>query len=227
MKTFLFALFIIAILFSYANAADNEYSKNPTQSGEQIKQKELNNINDYNSMVKDLKQGITLGNLDSIFYLGVVYLNGVTLKDGTVVEKDEINGRGLLFKAIKQGSLKSLGVLAAKSISSLDISTFSTAVKIAQQSKFINISDKDYYSLMLASLILDADSNDANAIEITTKWIYEAEKKRPTPKLQFILASIYSKLGNINAANYYLNKSCSDKSMAKMCQEFKDTGVKK
>lgn len=223
----LLALFIIGVLLSYSGVASETVSKNLTQSGEQIKQKELNNIYDYNSMVKDLKQGVSLGNLDSIFYLGVVYLNGVTLNDGTVVEKDEISGRGLLFQAINQGSLKSLGVLAAKSIGSLNISTFSTAVKIAQQSKYINIADKDYYSLMLASLILDTDSNDANAIEITTKWIYEAEKKRPTPKLQFILASIYSKLGNINAANYYLNKSCSDKSMAKMCQTFRDTGVKK
>jgi TPR repeat protein len=227
MKSILSPL-VAAILLFASSSANDIYSEGIISTNKQEQapnQKELNNLQDYNSMIEDLKQGAALGDADSNFYLGFVYINGVTLKDGTVVPAKVQEGKIILLHAISIGSTKALGVLAAKSIESSSVEQLTEAVKTAQLSDGINIENKDYYTLMLASLILDKNSDDANAIEVATKWIYDAEKKRPTAKMQYILASMYAKLQNIDAANYYLNKSCLDPQMNGLCQQFRSDSI--
>lgn len=224
--------FVAAMLLVSVSSANSVYSEVQMSTMDKQKQmpeqKALNTIQDYNSMVADLKQGAALGDSDSNFYLGFVYLSGITLKDGTIIKPNITEGTSILLNAISLGSAKALSVLAAKSIENADVVTLSETVKVAQSTDSIDIENKDYYSLLLASLILDKNSNEAIPIETATKWLFEAEKKRPTPKMQYILASMYAKLQNMNAANYYLNKSCSntqlDEQMQHMCKQFAGDG---
>jgi DNA-binding XRE family transcriptional regulator len=76
--------------------------------------------------------------------------------------------------------------------------------------------------MFLAGYILDTQADSGHAIEVATKWMYEAEKKRPNPKMQFLLAFMYQKLNNEQAGNYYLNKSCSHESLREQCRQFKE-----
>lgn len=174
-----------------------------------------------NEMIGDLKQGVALGDINSMFYLGFLYFNGATLKDGTLIKADKTQGLNLLFRAISLGSINALSVLTQKSLEESDILTLTQAVKVAQNSNNIDLEDKDYYSMMLASTVLDKNIQEADSIEVATKWLYEAEKKRPNAKMQYILASMYAKLGNQNAADYYLNKSCIDPTMESVCSQYK------
>ena len=183
-------------------------------------QKKLGSISDYREMIEDLKKGITLGDANSLFYLGVVYYKDMILLDGTKVKQQRDKAKKLLIDAIEQGNNKAVAFLVADAIQSKNINELVLAVRASQTSDMQNPNNKDYFSQLLASYILDNRINDAIAIETATKWLYEAEKIRPTAKMQFILASIYSMLKNKNAADYYLSKSCSSPSMQNMCKNF-------
>lgn len=186
-------------------------------------QKQLNTKKDFEQMVADLQQGANLGDINSLFYLGVIYFNGVDLADGTKTEINQHKARELLLKAITLGSRESAAFLMAKYLESKDEVGMTNTVKIIQNSSS-NISDKDYFSMMLASFILDYNISSAEAVEVATKWLYEVEKKRPTPKMQLILAFMYQKLQNMDAANFYLNKSCAHKEMKETCEQINKLG---
>ena len=189
-------------------------------------QKELNNISDYNEMIKDLKQAAMLGEKDSVFYLGFVYLNGVTLEDGTIIKPDVEKAKPILLVAISKGAPQALAVSFVKGMGLNDIEMITDALKAAQESPLISNEDKDYYSMLLGSYILDSKTFDANALETSVKWLYETEKTRPTYKLQYILASLYQTMGNDKAANYYLGKSCGHPEMSNTCKQYISTGEK-
>ena len=213
----------ISLLLAASLLNANPIGSNSLNLGEvnSKSQKSLNTIKDYNSLINDLKQAASLGDTNSIFYLGVVYLNEVTLRDGTKIQADKVKAMKFLNKAVSLGSEKALSIVAAYCIKDLDVKSMTHTVKIVQQSPTFNTSDKDYYSMMLASLILDTSSLESNSIEVATKWLYKAEKIRPTYKMQYLLASLYSRIKNEKAANYYLNKSCQAKEMASICKTYK------
>jgi len=214
-KCVFISLILSNILF--LNASTDIYAMN----NKSPMQKELNDLKSYKQMINDLKNSSTLGDVDSMFYLGFVYLNGAKLKDGTQIKGSIEKAYSILMKATKIGSDKSAALLIKYSLENNDLTLLKEVVKSIQTSKNYTLKDKDYYSQILASFILDSRSNDGDAIEIATKWLYNAEKKRPTYKMQFILASMYQKLGNMTAANYYLNKSCSNPHMKMKCSSYK------
>lgn len=188
-------------------------------------QKELNTKSDYIEMTGALKKAAALGNEDAKFYLGVVHYQGVPLKKGERIVKDKVKGEKLLYSGILDGSLKSLSFLVLNGIKNNDIAVLSKSIHTAQKSMNISNETKDYYSLLLAGHILDNYEELKNNpelifyIEVATKWLYQAEKTRATDKIQYILANIYNALGNKDAANFYLNKSCQHDSMQKLCSQ--------
>lgn len=184
-------------------------------------QKELKTKTDLERMRADLARGAQLGDAESTFFLGYTYLNDMTFKDGSRVEKDTEKAKKLLEKAIKLGSNKAAAALINNNFKEKNIKELADTVKKIQEASLIQNEDKDYYSMFLGSYILDTNSTDANAIETAMKWMYEAEKKRNNPKMQFIMAFVYQKLGNEAAANLYLNKSCTNDSMKSQCANFK------
>ena len=215
----------LSLLFSLDAMASNQVGGLKTFSSQTqsttIKQRKLNTINDYKELVSDLKKAIVIGDMRSKFWLGTLYYSGAKLKDGTVIKPQKEKGLSLLYSAITAGYTQAFSFLSIQYIKQKDVGKLSKIVKLAQESKEISLTDKDYFSSLLASLILDTNSSDGVAIEVALKWLYQAEKKRPTPKMQFIIANMYNMLGNDAAAVMYLNKSCSNKSMETICGRYK------
>lgn len=223
-----FTLFLIGfILMLSVNLYATEDFIGSVEQGNQVTQKKLNTIKDYKELIVDLKHGAALGDAKSLFWLGTIYYNGVNLKDGTRIKPQIKRSMPYFFDAIKKGSLQAFSFLSLKYIATSNVHNLSQIVKIAQNSTNISLRDKDYFSSVLASLILDSKNGDSQAIETSMKWLYKAEQERPTPKMQFILANMYNMLGNTSAANMYLNKSCANESMKSLCRRYQLNGSKK
>lgn len=209
-----FNMFYVSVLSANFNTLNSSGVPNPTA------QKELNSKKDFDQMVKDLYNGANVGDIASLFYLGFIYYDGITLNDGTKIEPKKQEARNFLLKAISLGSKEAAAFLIAKELEEKNIESFTSVIKAVQTSSIAK-ADKDYFTTILAGYILDYNILDSSAIEVSTKWLYEAEKKNPTPQMQFVLAFLYQKLQNIDAANYYLNKSCSNIEMKDMCEKIK------
>ncbi|MBW6487554.1 hypothetical protein [Sulfurimonas sp.] len=212
-------LLLSTTLFASFNSLNNDVLTNNSS----VTQKELNTKKDFDKMITDLKQGASLGDVNSLFYLGFIYFEGVELKDGTKTKTDKEQAKELLNKAISLGSKEAAAFLMAKSLELKDVEMMTKTTKSIQASS-VPTMEKDYFSMMLASFILDYNVSSANSIEVAAKWLYEAEKKRPTPKMQLILAFMYQKLQNMDAANFYLNKSCTHEEMKETCEQIKKLG---
>lgn len=215
-KVFLFLFFVSALLkadVAINNALSGETSENT--------QRTLKTKKDLVDLINVLKQSATMGDTDSLVYLGTIYLNGITLSDGTKIPSEPKKGEQLLFRASKDGSVKAIIVMMTNFTKNKNVKLLTRVVEDAQKNSTIDLKTKDYYTMLLAGVLLDKNSDDGLALEVSTKWLFKAEKKRPSPKMQFILANLYNKMNNTEAANYYLNKSCSNPSMNLICKQFK------
>lgn len=208
----------VIMLANISYASNLGMAKNSFTQTDSSVQKELKTKKDFEQMLRDLKKGAKLGDMASLFYLGFIYYDGITLDDGTKIEADRLQAKKNLLEAISLGSKEAAALLVAKEIESKKTEEVVITLSAIQNSN-VSVIDKDYFSMVLAGYVLDFDITDANAIEVATKWLYEAEKKRPTPKMQLLLAYIYKKLGNLDAANMYLNKACSHSEMKETCEK--------
>lgn len=196
------------------------YSMNITSSNV-IAQKKLNSMQDYNQMVSDLKSSSIMGNNKATMLLGTLIYNGIKLDDGTIIQENKIAGSLILQDSIFNGSIDALALLVMKSMANNDIDIFKNTIKVMQESTIIDNANKDYYTTLFAGYVIDNNINDSLAIEVATKWLYEAEQVRPTYKIQYILSGMYRKLNNIDAANFYFNKSCQAIEMKDICKKYK------
>ena len=186
----------------------------------QVSQKKLADMNAYNEMVRDLKSASSLGHSSASFFLGALIYNGITLENGEKIEPNVVKGIPLLQRALSNGSVAAIAMLTLKSIERNDLKTLTDSINIMKNISGISLEEKDYYFQVLASYLLDKKIKDAVAIELSMKWLYLAEKNRPTYKMQFLLANMYSLIQNTKAANFYLNKSCQASEMKNVCSKY-------
>lgn len=221
--------FGIFFVFSFSAIASNQTNglSSFASKSATTKQKSLNTIKDYRELVSELRKASAIGDIQSKTWLGGLYYLGTKLKDGTVIAPQRKRGTRLLYSSISGGSVQALSFLTMQYIHQKDVRSLTKIVKLAQESNEISLKDKDYFTSILASLILDTKSGDGMSLEVALKWLYRAEKKRPTPKMQFILANMYNMMGNKNAATMYLNKSCLHPSMEKICRRYKQNPFQK
>lgn len=174
-------------------------------TNEQIEQREIKTIQDFEDIEKTLKEAIKLGDNSKLFVLGSLYMESFDFK-----KNDKDKAKFYLEKALNE----KYG-LSALPLSYIYIENNDLDAALIVLDKGISVSETDLntqviLSVLFNGLILDFKNDDLRYVHKALDLTYPISQKTNKSALDFTIANLLNLAGNYDEANKYLNTACNN-----------------
>lgn len=174
-------------------------------TNEQIEQRDIKTIQDFEDIEKTLEEAIKLGDNSKLFVLGSLYMEDFDFK-----KSDKIKAKNYLEKALNE----KYG-LSAIPLSYIYIEKNDLDAAFIVLDKGIGVSEKDLntqviLAVLFNGLILDFKSDDLRYVHKALDLTYPISQKTNKSALDFTIANLLNLAGNYEEANKYLNTACNN-----------------
>jgi len=216
MKKIIFIFFSL-FLFAYQNNNINSILKDRLNNDKVFSETKntkyfFNSYEEYLKYIHDIQTATTLDNA-YYFYLGLLYFNNVTIKNGPTIKAD-INKALHYFR-------KSNTPLSAYYIALILTSKgqIFSALKVLEE-KLKNLDKEEGYNILAFEYAVIVLDNLPETKPFLKKAIKFMENVDYTPLNGYVFANLLYFSGNVKKANEVINVVCksNDKSVKKLCQ---------
>lgn len=193
----------VLLLFNLAGAASDFEGKRIRTKADFI---ELENV---------LKDASKIESGKSNYYLGLLYSASFVLENGETINPDRNKAMAFFQKAYEGGKIMAAFniamLMAADKRIDEAIFVLDTAIRSVDADTDIqNIPTGAYLTVALAGLIMDVNYSNEEAVELGIKHLEKYVHLSDIPTGDYILSRMYLHKGEIDNANKYLTKACSN-----------------